>query len=122
MKHIFSIVTALSLLGTAAYAEEKVTPGRAAPPKFSCSVAPNEKGDSMVTIKKTGGGPTAADKDVVATVNGPSDKKDAAVCGKSLEKDGSEAKVSVSMVVKPKFPYTCTAVQGKTTFACNPVK
>jgi len=91
-------------------------------PKFSCAVTPNAKGDSKVTIKKIGGGPTSADKDVVAIVNLPKSKSDTKVCGSALVKEGSEAFASISIPVEPKFPYTCEASQTSTTFACNPVK
>jgi hypothetical protein len=114
-----AFVATLSLFAGSALAENVQHAG----PKFSCSVTPNAKsGELMVIIKKTGGGATAADKDVVAIVNLPKEKKDAAVCGKALEKDGSEAKVSVAAKVEEKFPYTCEAAEGKTTFACNPVR
>jgi hypothetical protein len=114
-----STFATLALLAGSAFAEN---PQHAAP-KFSCAVAPDaKKGELMLTIKKTGGGPTEADHDVVAIVMVGKEKKDGAVCGKALEKDGSEAKVSVSAKVEEKMLYTCTAEQGKTTFACNPVR
>lgn len=109
-----------------AYAEapKVVSPTRvpAMAPKFSCAVTPNAKGDSKVTIKKIGGGPTSPDKDVVAIVNLPKSKSDAKTCGNALVKEGSETQVSISIPIEPKFPYTCEASQTSTTFACNPVR
>jgi hypothetical protein len=116
----------VALAGVAVAEVPKVVPVPKTPPvmapKFSCAVTPNAKGPSMVTITKVGGGPTAADKDVVATILLPKDKKDASVCGSALVKANSAAKVSFTATIEPKFPYTCTAAQGRTTFACNPVK
>jgi hypothetical protein len=114
-----SLTTALVLLlGGSAFAENREHAG----PKFSCAVTVREGGDSTVTIKKIGGGATDPDHDVVAIVLTPKDKVDAVTCGRALEKEGSETKVGVSLIVKKGFPYTCTASQTNTTFQCNPVR
>jgi hypothetical protein len=91
-------------------------------PTFSCSVAPEGKGSGLITITKTGGGPTDEKTDVVATVIVGKDKKDGAVCGSQLVKDHSEAKVSISAAIEASKKYKCTATQISATLACNPVR
>jgi hypothetical protein len=107
------------LHGTTASAEE--TPAQRRAPQFSCSV--NVSGSTpMVTITHTGGAAPNPTKDVFASIKTPDGTKSALVCGKALQADGSKTSVSFSAAVKKGFDYTCTAGEGTTTFACNPVQ
>jgi hypothetical protein len=117
---VTTVVVGLAVFcGTSANADE--TPAQRRIPTFSCSV--DVKGSTpMVTITKTGGGAPNPAKDVFATVKTPDGTKSATVCGKALQTDGQKASVSVSSQIKKGFDWSCTAAEGTTSFACNPVQ
>jgi hypothetical protein len=95
---------------------------RSHPPLFSCAVSFGANNLPMVTVTKTGGGATDQTKDVDAIITTPTGKVSAVVCGKQVATDGAHASVSFSTQVKQGYLYLCTAAQGTTTFACNPVR
>jgi hypothetical protein len=117
---VTTVVAGLAVFcGTSANADE--TPAQRRIPVFGCSV--NASGSTpMVTITKTGGGAPNPAKDVIATVKTPDGTKSAMVCGKGLQTDGQKASVSVSSQTKKGFDWSCTATEGTTSFACNPVQ
>lgn len=91
------------------------------PPTFACSVSNIYAGElfttATVTIVKDGGGPLAANANVVATIQIPGQKMTTSACGKQLV--GTPPKVALSGVIVPpdgtkKAIYTCAAVVSGT--------
>jgi hypothetical protein len=111
-------VVALSLAASSAEAEN---PAHAAP-LFQCGVYFGAGDKPMVKVTHSGGGAVDASHDVVAVIQTPSGRVDASLCGRSFPSVGSSASVSWSGTQKQGYLYTCTASQGATTFACNPVR
>ncbi len=118
---VTTVVTGLAVFcGASANAEE--TPAQRRVPTFSCTVTWGSAG-AMAKVTKTGGNPADKTHDVIAVADTQDGKKSAGICGSSFQTDGSSSEVSLSVPTKKAgFNYTCTASQGTTTFACNPVR
>jgi hypothetical protein len=112
----FVFAGALVTLGATSASAENPTV-----PVFQCSVTFPSRDKPVASVKHTGGGAVDPKHDVIAVVNTPSGKKDYSLCGSQLASGGT-ATVSVSTTEKAGFLFTCTAYQGTTTFACNPVR
>jgi len=91
-------------------------------PSFNCGVTlSGASGTAVITHSNA----TAVDKtkDVVATIQTPSGKVSASVCGSAFATN-TQAKAfwTVPATTDKSYIYTCTAVQTTQTFACNPPK
>lgn len=128
---LFAALTGIALasVGGGSASAEQPRPGsvdprvRQQPPTFSCGVSFGANNQPMVTVTQTGG---VVDKahDVVAIITTPSGKKSAAICGSAFSGVGTHASVSWSNPATndKSYIYLCSASEGATTFACNPVR
>lgn len=118
---VWSGIAAVALVTLGASSAEAENIAHAAP-VFGCGVYFGAGDKPMVKVTHTGGGAVDPSHDVVAVIHTPSGNVDASLCGRSFPSIGSSASVSWSGTQKQGYLYTCSASQGTTTFACNPVR
>jgi hypothetical protein len=112
----------LPLAPSSAEAQIRPAPPIRATPTFKCS-ATVSGGTGLVTIEKTNAVAVDKDKDIVAVVNTPNGKVNAAVCGSAFAGKSVGTKGTTSFTPPAtkdtSWVYTCRAAVADTSLACN---